>query len=148
MPQSYFFTIFAISGEGPIARAYLEMLYSLRCKPRRIIHLIAKRDLVTQKTVGTFLPLFLRNKYSAIVQARKIHYWPKYLFRIHNKLCMEVIDQLSETLKIEYDALLGTIKLRPLDHYCDNIISFPINSMYLSLTYRLFMSLRTLLEPA
>ena len=115
--------------EGPIARAYLEMLYSLRCKPRRIIHLIAKRDLVTKKPVGSFLPFFLRNKYSATVQARKIHHWPKYLFRTHNKLCIELFDQLSEILKIEQDTLLGTINLRPLDHYCDNIISFPTNSL-------------------
>lgn len=57
--------------EGQIARSYLEMLYSLRCKPRRIIRLIAKRDLVTKEPVGRFLPLFLRNKYSAIVQTQK-----------------------------------------------------------------------------
>ena len=113
--------------EGPIARAYLEMLYSLRCKPQRIIHLITKRELVTKKPVGTFLPLFLRSKYLATVQTRKIHHWPKYLFRTHNQLCMELFDQLSETLKIEQDTLSGTINLRPLDHYCDNIISFPFN---------------------
>lgn len=115
--------------EGPIARAYLEMLYSLRCKPRRIVHLVAKRDLVTKKPVGKFLPLFLRNKYSATVQSRKIHHWPKYLFRTHDKLCMELFDQLSEALKIEQDTLSGTINLRPLDHYCDNIIIFPFNSL-------------------
>jgi hypothetical protein len=113
--------------EGPIARAYLEMLYSLRCKPRRIIQLIAKRDLVTKKPVGRFLPLFLRNKYSATVQTRKIHHWPKYYFRTHNALCMELFDQLGETLKIEKDTLAGTINLRPLEHYCDNILSFPLN---------------------
>lgn len=44
--------------EGPIARAYLEMLYNLRCKPRRIIQLIAKRDLITRKPVGTFCLCF------------------------------------------------------------------------------------------
>jgi len=115
--------------EGPIARAYLEMLYTLRCRPRRIIHLIAKRDLVTQTPVGTFLPLFLRKKYMAKVQERKIHHWPKYLFRAHKNLCMELFGQLSETLKIEQDTLLKNIYLRDLDHYCDNIISFPINSL-------------------
>lgn len=115
--------------EGPIARSYLEMLYSLRCKPRRIIRLIAKRDLVTKEPVGRFLPLFLRNKYSAIVQTQKIHHWPKYLFRTHNKLCIELFNQLSETLKIEQDIFLKTINLRPLSNYCDRVIDFPINSL-------------------
>jgi len=115
--------------EGPIARAYLEMLYTLKCRPRRIVHLIAKRDLVTQTLVGTFLPLFLRKKYMAKVQEKKIHHWPKYLFRAYNKLCMEVFEQLSETLNNEQDTLLKNIYLRDLDHYCDNIISFPINSL-------------------
>ncbi len=35
--------------EGPIVRAYLETLYSLKCKTKRIIHLIAERDLVSKK---------------------------------------------------------------------------------------------------
>lgn len=66
--------------EGPIARAYLETLYSLKCKPRRIIHLIAEHDLVSKKRVGRFIPSFFRHKYAAAVQSRKIHYWPQYLF--------------------------------------------------------------------
>lgn len=115
--------------EGPIARAYLEMLYTLRCRPRRIVQLIAKRDLVTQKPVGTFLPMFLRKKYMAKVQEKKIHHWPKYLFRTYEKLCVELFEQLSEILKIEQDTLLKNIYLRDLDSYCDNIISFPINSL-------------------
>ena len=66
------------------------MLHSLGCKPRRIINLIAKRDLVTQKNVGLFLPSFLRYKYAAKLQYQKIHHWPKYLFRTQKKLSLEV----------------------------------------------------------
>ena len=63
------------------------------------------------------------------MQARKIHHWPKYLFRIHKKLCIRLFDELGETLKIDKNTLSGTIKLKPLEHYCDNVISFPINSL-------------------
>ena len=115
--------------EGPIARAYLEMLYSLRCKPRKIIHLIAKRDLVTKKTVGSFLPSFLRYKYAATVQSRKIHHWPQYLFRTQKKLCLEVFEQLQEVLKIKQSDLLGIVKLKPLDNYSNNIVTLPIDSL-------------------
>lgn len=114
--------------EGPIARAYLEMLYSIRCKPRRIIHLIAKRDIVTKKKVGIFLPSFLRYRYAAIVQSRKIHHWPQYLFRTQKKLCLEIFKQVQQTLKIEESTLLGLIKLKPLNNYSDNIVTFPIDS--------------------
>ena len=115
--------------EGPIARAYLEMLNSLRCKPRRIIHLIAKRDLVTKKTVGWFLPSFLRYKYVAGVQSIKIHHWPKYLFRTQKKLCLKVFEQLERVFKIEQNALLRIVEPKPLKSYCDNIVSFPIDSL-------------------
>lgn len=113
--------------EGPIARAYLEMLCSIRCKPRRIIHLIAKRDIVTKKKVGIFLPSFLRYRYAAIVQSRKIHHWPQYLFRTQKKLCLEIFKQVQQTLKIEESTLLGLIKLKPLNNYSDNIVTFPID---------------------
>ena len=115
--------------EGPIARAYLEMLYSLGCKPRRIINLIAERDIVTKKRVGRFLPSYLRDKYAAAVQAQKIHHWPKYLFRKNKKLCMEIFDSLHETLKVKQSALLGIIRLKPLEHYSHNIINLPIASL-------------------
>ena len=67
--------------EGPIARAYLEMMYSLRCKPRKIINLISERDLVTNKKVGLFLPTFLRFKYASKIQYEKINYWPKFIYK-------------------------------------------------------------------
>ncbi len=115
--------------EGPIARAYLEMLYSLRCKPKRIIHLIPKLDLVTKKTVGWFLPIFLRYKYAALVQSIKIHHWPKYLFRKKRKLTLKVFEQLHETFKIKKKTFLGTVELKPLKSYCDRITEFPIDSL-------------------
>lgn len=115
--------------EGPIARSYLEMLHSLGCKPRRIINLIAKRDLVTQKNVGLFLPSFLRYKYAAKLQYQKIHHWPKYLFRTQKKLSLEVFQQLSETLKIEQNTLLGVLQQKPLKNYSDDVISLPIDSL-------------------
>jgi len=115
--------------EGPIARAYLEMLYSIRCKPRKIIHLIEKRDLVTKKTVGSFLPSFLRYKYAANIQSQKIHHWPQYLFRTQKKLCLKVFEQLQQALKIKQSDLLGAVKLKPLDKYSNNIVKLPIDSL-------------------
>jgi hypothetical protein len=115
--------------EGPIARAYLEILYSLGCKPRRIINLIAERDIVTKKPVGKFLPSSLRNKYASAVQAQKIHHWPKYLFRKNKKLCLEIFECLHETLNVDQSALLAIFRLKPLEHYSDNIINLPIASL-------------------
>jgi len=95
--------------EGPIVRAYLETLYSLKCKPGRIIHLIAERDLVSKKKVGRFLPSFFRHKYAAAIQSRKIHYWPQYLFRTHKKCCLEIFEHLQEILKIEQALFWGSL---------------------------------------
>ena len=115
--------------EGPIARAYLEMLYSLRCKPRRIINLVAKRDLVTKKSIGMFLPSFLRYKYAAKVQSQKIHYWPQYLFRNQKKICFEIFEQLRESFGINESVLMGILKLKPLENYSDTILSLPIDTL-------------------
>jgi hypothetical protein len=40
-----------------------------------------------------------------------------------------MFEHLKETLKIEESALLGTVKLKPLEHYSDNVIAFPIASL-------------------
>lgn len=115
--------------EGPIARAYLEMLYSLRCKPRRIIHLVAENNLITKKKVGSFLPSFLRYKYAATVQSRQIHHWPQYLFRTEKKLCIELFNQLQQVLKIKTSIISDSLKLKSLNHYADKIITCPITSL-------------------
>ncbi len=115
--------------EGPIARAYLEVLYSLRCKPRKIVHLIAANDIVTKKKVGSLLPSFLRSKYAAAVQSRKIHHWPQFLRRSQKGLIDAVFARLGEALNIEQGTLSGACDLKPLDHYCDDVVPLPITSL-------------------
>ena len=115
--------------EGPIGRAYLEMFYSLRCKPRKIINLVSKLDLITKKKVGWFLPPFLRYNYAASIQSAKIHHWPKFLFRTQKKLCFKIFKQIQDSLKIQQNTLLGTIKLKSLKNYCNEIVTFPINTL-------------------
>ncbi len=128
-PQKYeILPIDVLFYEGPIGRAYLEMLYSLGCKPRRIINLIPKLDPKTKKKIGSILPSFIRYKYVEIIQNRKIHFWPKYLYRTQKKLCNEVFDQLQKTLKIKQNILFGALKLKPLSNYSNSIIDLPINS--------------------
>ncbi|EFL91639.1 hypothetical protein REG_1082 [Candidatus Regiella insecticola LSR1] len=114
--------------EGPIARAYLETFYSLKCKSRRI-HLIAERDLVSKKRVGRFMPSFFRHKYAAAVQSRKIHYWPQYLFLTQKKLCLEIFEHLQKILRIEQSTLWGLVDLKALYHYSDSVIPLPFTSL-------------------
>ena len=78
------------------------------------------------KKVGSFLPSFLRYKYAAKIQSQKIHYWPLHLIRTQRKICFEIFEHLKESLEIEESALLGTLKLKPLENYSDNIISLPM----------------------
>src|SRR3990167_11248492 len=65
--------------EGPIARAYLETIRRLGLKPKKIINLIASKDLMSKKQVGRWLPTTPRKYFAYQLQKNKIHYWPQFL---------------------------------------------------------------------
>jgi hypothetical protein len=108
--------------ENPIARAYLEMLYSLRLKPRRLVHLIPERDIATKKRIGRLLPSNLRQIYLHSVQASKISYWPKHLLKNHKVNCDNLFEELEKTLQLKKSSIRGLANLQPLERFCDDII--------------------------
>jgi len=108
--------------ENPIGRAYLEMLHSLRLKPRRLIHLIPERDIVNKKKIGKFLPLILRHKYIHAIQSLKISYWPKYLLKKHENNCNILFDELHRTLHIKKRSIMGLVKFNSLETFCDEVV--------------------------
>lgn len=108
--------------ENPIGRAYLEMLYSLRLKPKKIIHLIPERDIVSKRKIGRFLPLKMRQKYIHNIQVSKISYWPRYFIQKHKDLCDILFKELQESLHIKNSSIIGLAKIKPLESFSDEII--------------------------
>ncbi len=108
--------------ENPIARAYLEMLYSLKLKPKKIIHLIPERDIVSKRKIGRFLPLKMRQKYIHNIQLSKISYWPRYFIHKHKDLCDILFKELKESLHIKNSSITGLAKLKPLKLFSNEII--------------------------
>ena len=92
--------------EGPIARAYLETINSLGFKPKKIINLIAEKDIATKKPVGRFLPKVIKVNFASSIQKTKIHYWPKWLRKNHTDLTESVLKTVSSTLGFKMDACL------------------------------------------
>ena len=62
--------------EGPIARAYLETIYSSGFAPEKIIHLVSGLDISTGKPIASWLPSNIRKYYAASLQQVKINHWP------------------------------------------------------------------------
>jgi hypothetical protein len=115
--------------EGPIARAYLEVLKSVGCQPRRIIRLIAENDLQNKKPVGKFLPSFLRYRYASYIQRQRIHFWPKKLIRDRNKFFNSARNNIAQALKIDTCVMNRATDLLPLEQYSENIENCPITSL-------------------
>lgn len=115
--------------EGPIARAYLSMLHSLNLKPRRIIHLIPEKDIVSKKKVGVFLPHFLREKYAFSLQKRKIHYWPQRIFKSHKQICSDLFRRIEQTWDININTQMSLVALKPLEYYADEVVCLSIDTL-------------------
>ena len=115
--------------EGPIARAYLETIYSIGYKPRRIIKLIPQNDIITKKPVGRFLPTSLRVRYAERIQSQKIHYWSRYFLSNHTTACQNIFRDIKKSLGIHTSAIERANQLRPLQQYCDHITPLLISSL-------------------
>lgn len=115
--------------EGPIARAYLETLLSIGCKPRTIVKLISEVDVQSKKRVGKFLPRNMREIYAASVQKQKMHHWPKYFMRSHKELCNDAMMEIQNSLQISKDNIRSAMDLRPLEEYADVIEDCPVESL-------------------
>ena len=97
------------------------MLYSMRLKPRQIVHLIPERDIVTKKKIGRFLPTRVRQNYLHGTQAMKITHWPKYLLRKHKEQCNHLFAELQKQLYIDESSIRGLTNLKPLESYANEV---------------------------
>jgi hypothetical protein len=105
--------------EGPIARAYLEVIKALGFKPQKIIELVAAKDVATKKPVGKWLPQGMRKSYAATIQRNKIHYWPKLLSKTRAGLVSGVLAEVQERLGFSRALIEQANALLPLSTYSD-----------------------------
>lgn len=115
--------------EGPIARAYLETIRSLGLKPRRIINLIAAKDIATHRTVGRFLPASMRPHFAASIQRRKIHHWPRQIQIKHPGLAVAMRNEISARLGFASESLERAAALNDVSTYSNNVENLLIDGL-------------------
>jgi hypothetical protein len=115
--------------EGPIARAYLETIYSLGFTPEKIIHLVSGLDISTKKSVAPWLPLGIRKYYAANLQKVKINYWPNSINKNFPLLKKSIFDEVQASLGFEYSTLSGANELKDLSLYSDNVETMLVNGL-------------------
>lgn len=111
--------------EGPIARAYLEMLKSINCKPQKIIKLI---NIKNSRTNNFYKQSFIRLKYNEFIQKQRMHYWSRFFLLRYPNLCEKIFKTISDNYSIEPNILLNSYALRPLSKYSDEIIKIPFDN--------------------
>lgn len=115
--------------EGPIARAYLETLYSMGVKPEKIIHLISSVDIVSKKPIANFLPEYIRKFYALLVQKTRIHFWPQYITRTYPELRRLLLERVRSSLNFSESTLYNANSLNSIKLYSDNIDKLMINGL-------------------
>ena len=115
--------------EGPIARAYLATLKSLGFRPKKIIELVAAKDVVTKKFVGKWLPRGLRLSYAASIQQNKIHYWPKRLIKDNSDFVDNILNEVEKEFGFESAVIRDANTLSPLSAYSDCVESILIEGL-------------------
>ncbi|MCF6281531.1 MAG: hypothetical protein L3J28_04840 [Candidatus Polarisedimenticolaceae bacterium] len=115
--------------EGPIARAYLEVIKGLGFKPQKIIELVAAKDVATKKLVGKWLPQGMRKSYAATIQRNKIHYWPKQLSKTKAGLVNGILAEVEERLGFSKGLIEHANALLPLSTYSDCVESLLVEGL-------------------
>ncbi|MBU2895100.1 hypothetical protein [Vibrio hepatarius] len=115
--------------EGPIARAYLEVLKSLGYRPKKIIELVSQYDLITKKPVGRCLPKFFRTNYSSYKQRKQIHYWAQNYLKKSTKTISGILTELEINWGVTEDLVKGANKNFPLSFYSDCVESVLISDL-------------------
>jgi len=115
--------------EGPIARAYLATIQSLGFRPKKIIELVAAKDVSTKKVVGTWLPKKIRINYAASIQRNKIHYYPKRLSKANPDFVKGILDEVQKKLGFESDVIDNANALMPLISYSDCVESILVEGL-------------------
>lgn len=115
--------------EGPMARAYLSTIKSLGFKPKKIIELIAGKDIATKKPVGKWLPKGIRKAYAANIQRSKIHYWPKQLKKDYTDLTAKILNIIEAQFQFSNATVEDANSLKNLSEYCDKIDSIMVDNL-------------------
>lgn len=115
--------------EGPIARAYLATLKSMGLKPEKIIHLVSKNDLVTQKPLGRFLPRSLKVGYAQSRQKSSIHYWSTTLRKTRPALCRSIKETVESRLAFPEKVINDALALEDLSEYSPDVETLMIGSL-------------------
>ena len=115
--------------EGPIARAYLETIRSLGLRPERIVQLVSKRDLITRKPIGSWMPKRMRSFYLDSVQKIKIHYWAKTISSEHGKFVDDIHHSISNTFGFPIEIQQYYRSLESLSNYTDHVEQILINKL-------------------
>ena len=115
--------------EGPIARAYLETIRSLGFRPERIVQLVSKRDLITRKPIGRWMPRRIRAFYLDSMQKNKIHYWAKTIYGEHGDFVDDLHMAISNTFGFPVEIQRYYRSLEPLTNYTDHVEQLLINKL-------------------
>ncbi len=107
--------------EGPIARAYLATIKSLGFKPRKIIQMVAARDVATNKEVGRWMPKLIRESFAANIQRSKMHFWPKNLLKTHPEKIERIFENLQCAFGFPQEIVSEAYALLPLAGYSDSV---------------------------
>jgi len=107
--------------EGPIARAYLETLYLLGLKPRRIVRLVLDRDTYTGKKHLKYFPRSVQIRYSKLSHFQRMTHWKRVLARKYPTVIRDVHASISEFFNIPLNSIENAQKFIHLDKYCDDV---------------------------
>lgn len=112
--------------EGPIARAYLSLMFSAGLRPEKIVHLVDTRDRVTRKPHMPWLPAAVRMRYSAWAERQQIHFWPRNLMQRNESLSRSMVDAMISTT-VPLEVMSEAHALAPLEKYSENVVRVPFS---------------------
>lgn len=115
--------------EGPVGRAYLQCMYSLGVKPKRIVQLISSVDISTRKPVAAFLPGFLRKRVASFNQRLRIFYWVNHIDKTYPGLRRSLLQSVESALHFDDKILDGAYENRRLSYYSDRVDTLMIRDL-------------------
>lgn len=126
--------------EGPIARAYLETIYSLGYQPEKIIELIPSKNALTKKTLGKWLPENIRKIYARNIFANQIHHWPKYLKKQMPVLIENIMEEIEKQWQFSPEIINRAQARYQLSTYSNAVESLLVDNLHDATLQKFFSS--------
>lgn len=107
--------------EGPMARAYLAVMYEAGIQPQRIIQMVLDHHPGTKKPIPRWLPKGLRLRLAAKIQDMSLYYWSRSLVAQWPDLMAKMAESIGDHMDVPdrvFDAVLGK---EPLTTYCKDV---------------------------